>query len=100
MRIYISGPVTGVEGYEEHFAKAEEYIRKQGNLPFNPVRILKNMPESTTWEEYMNLAICLLEMCDAIFMLQGWQESRGSGIEFEYAYEHKLTIFFEKGKLV
>lgn len=46
----------------------------------------------------MKTSLAMLDMCEAIFMLPGWQESKGCAIEFEYAYEHGIHIFFAGGR--
>lgn len=48
MRIYISGPVTGRNDYEEHFALAEQMIKESlgENIQIiNPVRVLGELPD-------------------------------------------------------
>ena len=64
----------------------------------NPARVNAQLPEGTTHGEYMRMSLDMLEMCDAIFLMEGWQESKGCGMEFEYAYEHKHLIMFEGGR--
>ena len=32
MKIYISGPITGCEGYEKKFAEAEKVLKEQGKI--------------------------------------------------------------------
>lgn len=98
MKIYISGPITGTTGYQERFAEAEEKIYAAGNIPVNPERVNRQLPEQTTHEEYMQTSIAMLDMCDVILMLPGWQESKGCNIEFEYAYEHGIHIVFAGGR--
>lgn len=98
MKIYISGPITGTKGYEERFRIAEEALKAAGHTVINPARVNAELPEGTTHREYMSMSIAMLRMCDCIFMMQGWQESRGCNIEFEYAYKHGITITFEGGE--
>ena len=99
MKIYISGPITGTEGYMEIFARAEEKLHAEGYIVVNPARINAQLPKhATSHEEYMRVSLVLLEMCDAVLMLKGWRESRGCRMELEYACEHGITITFEGGK--
>lgn len=98
MKIYISGPITGTSDYMERFARAERKLSSLGYTVINPVRVNAQLPKNTTHEEYMKMSIVMLDMCDAIFMMEGWKESKGCGIEFEYAYEHRITITFEGEK--
>lgn len=96
MKVYISGPITGTKDYFERFQKAEQYFRQQGCEVINPAEVMRPLPESTTWEEYMKVAIALLEQCGMIFMLKGWQKSRGAAIEREHAYRLNIHTIYEK----
>lgn len=49
-RIYISGPMTGMEDLNrEAFAAAENLLREQGNIPINPHRF----PEQGGYQDYL-----------------------------------------------
>lgn len=98
MRIYISGPITGTKDYKERFARAEKALTEIGYVVINPARVNAQLPEGTTHEEYMRTSLLMLDMCDAVFMLDGWQDSKGCNIEFKYACEKKHAIFFEGGR--
>lgn len=37
----------------------------------------------------------LLDMCDTIYMLDGWQQSRGANREFGYAFAKDMLIINE-----
>ena len=97
-KIYISGPITGVDNYMDRFNKIEKQLTDAGLIVINPARVNAQLPEQTTHEEYMTTSIAMLDMCQAIFMMEGWEESKGCAIEFEYAYEHKIQIVFENGR--
>lgn len=99
MKVYISGPITGTTEYRERFRVAESLLRAAGHIPMNPVEIL-NMPEDTAWADYMKIDLQILDLCDGIYMLNGWQESKGASIEFEKAYESKMLIMFEGGAVL
>ena len=36
------------------------------------------MPEDTTWDGYMAESLKMLCECDAIYVMDGWEESRGA----------------------
>ncbi len=97
MRIYISAPITGTKDYMERFAMAEQAIHAAGHTPINPAKVNAQLPE-VSHKDYMKTSLAMLDMCDAIFMLPGWQASKGCSLEFEYAYEHGIHIFFEGGR--
>lgn len=95
MKVYISGPITGTTDYLERFRKAERKLYAAGHSVMNPARVNLNMPVGTTHQEYMKMAICMLGMCDAIFLLDGWAQSAGCNEEVAYALQHKIIITYE-----
>lgn len=95
-RFYISGPITGVEGCEEKFEQAERKLRCLKHLQIiNPAPVLRAMPKDTTWEKYMEVALCMLRDCDAVYMLRGWERSTGAQIERLYAIGSGRGIVYE-----
>lgn len=92
MRIYISGPITGTDDYMERFARAEEKLTAAGHQVYNPAHANSYMPGGTTYEEYMKVSFTLLKMADAIYMLDGWEQSRGANREYGYALGKGLKI--------
>ncbi len=93
-RIFISGGISGVENYKERFDKVEEQLRRSGFAVVNPANLPKVLPESeTTHEEYMKVCLKILSMCDAICMLDNWEQSRGARQEYNYAIMHGMKIF-------
>lgn len=95
MRIYISGPITGHEDYTEKFQQAEDVLKAQGYQVYNPAKTNSTMPEGTTYEEYMEVAFALLKMADTIYMLDGWEQSRGARIEYAWAAGMGYTVKYQ-----
>lgn len=85
MKVYISGPITGVPDYMRVFEQAEENLRGKGWDVINPAKVNAALPGSTTREQYMRMCFTMLDMADAIYLLQGWEESNGACIEQGYA---------------
>ena len=48
-----------------------------------------------TWAELMRKSITLLMECDAIYMLEGWEGSKGAIMEHFLAEELEMPIFFQ-----
>lgn len=97
MRIYLSGPITRDPDYKEKFKEAEKQIRRhmresriveEINI-VNPARI---SIENGTHAEYMDLCFILLEKCDMIFMIPGWEKSFGAAQEYGYAKAKGIEI--------
>ncbi|MCM1308849.1 MAG: DUF4406 domain-containing protein [Butyrivibrio sp.] len=95
-KIYISGPITGHDDYMRRFGAAEDLLREQGCIVYNPAAVNQMMPPETDYEEYMAIAMTMLSFCDAIYMLRGWQESLGANREYGYALAKHLNIRFEE----
>lgn len=93
-KVYISGPITGTKDYLERFERIENELPliHQGVEVINPAKVNANLPESTTWEEYMRMSLCMLSMCDGIYMMEGWQQSRGATLEYAYAKGMGITV--------
>jgi hypothetical protein len=93
MKVYISGPITGVKDYDEAFNIRAKMLRRMGYLVANPVefsipleeRIRKNYNREPTYQEYMEVCINQLWDCDAISMLENWEASKGARIEHDLA---------------
>ena len=84
-RIYLSGPISGTSDYMSRFAEAEKEIAGKGYSVINPAKVGASLPEDMTYEEIVEIDIHLLEYADAIYMLRGWQSSRGANREYGYA---------------
>lgn len=92
MKVYISGPITGLpyEEAEKSFNEAEIRLQEQGYEVGNPLN--NGLPRESTWNEHMRADIKLLLDCDAIYMLDGWEFSRGAQIEFRIAYNLGIKV--------
>lgn len=93
MKIYIIGPMEGEKDYLENFRAAEEVLLKLGHDVVNPAKLDKAVKGiGLSREDYLELDLKLLEWCDAIVMLDGWQQSRGCNREYGYVIGTKKQI--------
>ena len=95
MKIYISGAITGTDDYMERFAKAEKELTEQGYSVVNPAKVNAQLPSDTDYDDYMKMSLCMLSMCEAIYMLRGFEKSRGAKRELEFANSEDMEIMYE-----
>ena len=94
MRIYISGPITNVIDYKEKFARAEQNLKaKYPDAEIINPTVLDKLP--LTYDEYMELDLRLLGMCEGIYMMEGWEKSKGACMEFGDAAAREWIILSE-----
>lgn len=114
MRVYIAGPISGYHLGEriEAFRDAEQLIESWGHEPVNPMNKslycekvdcgdLPNPFDTTlhTWSCYMKAAITEMMKCDAIYLMFGWQKSRGARIEADLAEKLHMAYIDYKGEV-
>lgn len=95
MRIYLSGPITGIKNYTLNFSRAENVLRSQNEFKgcdvINPARLGNVLPRGTH-AEYMELCYALVGMADKMVMLEGWQRSKGACMEKSLAEEMGIDV--------
>mgnify|MGYP003642125410 CR=1 FL=1 len=96
MKVYISGMISDSLDYQARFNKAEQLIREAGEIPINPAKY--GSPSDQTWAYYMKEGIKELLTCDAIYMLNGWGDSRGATLERHIATQLNMPVFAEVNK--
>lgn len=95
MRIYIVGP--NAENFMSNFSSAENELNAAGHEVVNPAKLKLMVPPTYTSKEYRKICIPLLDSCDAIFCLKGWQRSNYANMMVARCMETGKAIFFEQG---
>lgn len=91
MKIYISGPITGLPYGNIHaFMDAENALIAAGHEPVNPHR--NGLPPDATWEQHMCVDIALLHTCEGVAVLPGCDRSRGCKMELEEARIFNIPV--------
>lgn len=111
MRVFLSGPMRGIDGHNRTaFDAAENELRARGNEVWNPCRLLPlaftAREDGLTEQEC--LAIDVTSMldgwdgmrpagtttifADAVVVLPGWRDSRGSTLEVAVAHECGIPV--------
>lgn len=115
-RIYISGPITGVDGWEDRFKSVEDRIEsveffdrygsaalcyKSERFGFRAVspRVFNAGVRYRKWWWYMVRSVVKMLGCSYVYMMMGWQYSRGARKENMLAhFMGKMVIYEEDWK--
>ena len=83
MKVYISGAISGrnIEDSKHQFSIASRYLISEGYDVVNPF----NLETALLYSLQMKIDIKALLECDAIYMLGGWQFSKGAKAEHDVA---------------
>ena len=93
--VYISGAITGTDDYLERFEKVENELKEMGYEVINPAKFNSHLPKTTTWEQYMAIDYKMLDICDTIYMLNGWENSKGANAELDYAKQNSKMVIYQ-----
>ena len=92
MRLFLSGPITGIDNYWDSFNEAQKRLLAAGYYDtVNPAALGRVLPQGAHGE-YMRVCMTLIDMCDAVVQLPGWEASRGCMMEYGYALGTDKTV--------
>lgn len=93
--IYVAGAMTGIPEFNfPAFNAAADKLRAEGWTVHNPAD--HGAFDYLTWEDYMAYDLTKLGLCGAIYMLKGWQMSRGACLEQLIAQNLNYKIIYEE----
>lgn len=96
MKVYIAGKVSGLSDREvfDKFYRAGERLKKDGHTVMSPAVLLLN--RGFEHPEYMHVCFAMIDVCDAVYMQKGWQDSKGAKMELEYAMKNRKVVLHEE----
>ncbi|MDD7304738.1 MAG: DUF4406 domain-containing protein [Prevotellaceae bacterium] len=99
-KIYISGAIAhhDIEERKNAFKIAAAYCKVCGFEPVNPFDNIYHrcgVGEKADWRAHMRADLQMLLECDAICMMDGWEESKGAKLEHDVASTCGMTVYYE-----
>lgn len=92
MKIYVAGKITDFPDFKEKFEAAEDRLTCQEHVVLNPAKL----PHGFTQEEYMHMCFAMIDVCDAVYFLNNWQDSIGAMQEYAYAVKNGKQLLYEE----
>ena len=98
--IYLAGPYNG--NVDKNIQRAEEVSIKLIKKGYSVITPQKNTAHYEKYEEegglnlsiWMEMDFNLIERCDAIFVMENWEGSKGVAQEIHFANSHKIPVIF------
>lgn len=91
MIVYIAGPMSASERSDYNrpaFHATADMLKRGGHIALNPAIL----PDGLTHEQYMIICLAMVDVADAIYMMDGWENSKGAKIELLRAVERGKTV--------
>lgn len=93
---YVAGPISGIspEESERRFQLATDYLLAKGYIVINPRTIKLGLNIQEMWNAYMEACRSILgrEMPSIMFLLPGWEQSKGANEERLIAFDARMSI--------
>lgn len=103
MKIYVSGPMTGIPHHNyPAFDAARDKLLADGHEVVSPPDINRRVGigadhtiSETKYQQLLRDDLYGLLACDAIYLLPGWQNSRGATLERQVAMTIGMEVIVE-----
>jgi hypothetical protein len=93
-KCYLAGPMAGLPKHNYPlFIEATEYLRHRDYDIISPVECINNEGGSISWQDCMRRDLGQLVICNKIFLLPDWQQSRGATLELFISAMLGLSIY-------
>ena len=97
MKLYISGAISSDLNWYEKFSNAEKRLQERYDdaIIFNPI-LTSKYADKISYEDFMTIDMAIIDVCDTIFLLKDWKESKGAVREYHYALSKNKNIIMEE----
>ena len=96
--IYIAGPYSAETAWLKKqniqaAEKAAETVWMLGHAALCPHLNTQYMDGIATYDQFIEGSLLMVERCDAVLLIDGWQRSTGAKIEKKHAEKHGVPVF-------
>lgn len=88
MRVYICGNKDD----RKRFKQAEILLSEQGHAVVNPIRVIYALPKDLNNSDFTIIAFELIRICDALYLMEGWENDITARLEVAHAKRNMKTI--------
>lgn len=90
-RLYLAGPMTGLEDFNfPAFNAMAAKLRARGYQVENPAE--HGVVDDADWADYMAYDLTRLGLCGMVAVLPGWENSKGARLEVHIARELGMRV--------
>lgn len=90
LKVMISGPMSGVPDFNHPlFNAVATELEQQGFEVYNPA----TLPDGWSHAHYMSVTLQWVDEVDALYMLDGWEYSKGASMEFDRILRGRIPLF-------
>ncbi|MFT0409887.1 DUF4406 domain-containing protein [Bacteroides thetaiotaomicron] len=95
-KVYISLPISGhnLNDVRRRIEDVSELLKSKGYIPVSPLEVQSNL--NAPYSELMGNDIKALLECDAIILLDGWENSKGCRLEKYAASLYNKPVFIKE----
>ena len=78
------------------FGYISSKLREEGHKVINPVVLNDSLHKGGfDYEDIMRICYSAIDICDAVYMLDDWNESKGARLEHEFAINAGKKIIYQ-----